>query len=303
MISSSPIDIPADVIQWVSQVFSECNRRITSKLTNNPNVPEESLDDTWIEHFSHLSTPLTLSSAWTVKIETHYIGALRHFNGWEVADIGILLFVRRGGRVERSKVALLQSKRLYPKQNQIRETLLTDYRTGFASLADPEDLRTSIATQNEFEFNDGCRFAAIKANSDQITNIINYQRQNNLSVYYQLYSPWSLPIIQRVPLSGIQQYGGMPTAGVRIVPSSVIHDYLSSQEDGYKPRFNEIQMSGNSSFLYGWPLEFFASELFLKCHEGNVFETIGDSRIQNLFYRRSGAISAAIAITIEDPEG
>jgi len=53
--------------------------------------------------------------------------------------------------------------------------------------------------------------------------------------------------------------------------------------------------------MYGWPLEFFAGELFLKCQEGSPFETIREERIQSLFNRRSGAIYAAIAITAEEP--
>ena len=51
----------------------------------------------------------------------------------------------------------------------------------------------------------------------------------------------------------------------------------------------------------GWPLEFFAGELFLKCQEGSPFETIREVRIRSLFNRRSGAIYAAIAITAEEP--
>ena len=57
----------------------------------------------------------------------------------------------------------------------------------------------------------------------------------------------------------------------------------------------------DDDFAYGWPLEFFAGDLFLKCLEGSGFETVGDERIQNLFYRRSGPIAAAIAIAIEEP--
>jgi hypothetical protein len=53
---------------------------------------------------------------------------------------------------------------------------------------------------------------------------------------------------------------------------------------------------------YGWPLEHFISDLFLGCSEGTPFETISEGRIQTLFYRRSGPISAAIAISIEAPE-
>jgi hypothetical protein len=71
--------------------------------------------------------------------------------------------------------------------------------------------------------------------------------------------------------------------------------------EGYRPTLGELRTASDDTFTYGWPLEFFAGELFLKCHEGSPFETIGDERIQNLFYRRSGPIAAAIAITVEEP--
>ena len=54
-------------------------------------------------------------------------------------------------------------------------------------------------------------------------------------------------------------------------------------------------------FAGGWPLEYFAAELFLKCYEGSPFESMTDERIRNLFYRRSGPIAAAIAIVVEQP--
>lgn len=58
------IDFPRDVTDWLHHVFSECNIRITEKLSNNPNIPEESLDLTWIEHLSQFSSPITLQSSW-----------------------------------------------------------------------------------------------------------------------------------------------------------------------------------------------------------------------------------------------
>ena len=69
--------IPQDVKEWIRKAFRECNERITEKLSNNPNLPEESLDLTWIEHLSQYASPVTLGSSWTIKIETHYLGGLR----------------------------------------------------------------------------------------------------------------------------------------------------------------------------------------------------------------------------------
>src|SRR5882724_8192037 len=116
-----PLNIPTEVVNWLRKIFVECNERISNKLSNNPNVPEESLDLTWIEHLSQYSCPQVFSSSWTVRLDTHYLGGLRHFRTWEIADVGILIFFRRAGKIIRSKVALLQSKRLYPTNNLVRE--------------------------------------------------------------------------------------------------------------------------------------------------------------------------------------
>jgi hypothetical protein len=278
----------------VRGVFRGCNARITKKLSNNPNLPEESLDLTWIEHFSQFSSPVTLSSNWTVKIESHYLGGLRHFQRWEIADVGVLLFVPHGGRIVRSKVALLQSKRLHPANNRVREEHRIDYEIGFARLADPEDLVRSIAVKAEFEFTPECQYGALVAGSDQVKAIRTYERENNLSVHYQLYNPWSLPFLQRVPISRYGPPSGEMTLGVRIMSARRVHELLAARVDGHRPTLKELHASPQP-----WPLEHFAADLFLGCKEGTLFDNIGDARIQNLFYRRTGPIAAAIAITIE----
>jgi hypothetical protein len=74
--------------------------------------------------------PRTLTSGWTVRIATHYLGGGRHYgewNGWErrweVADIGVLVMFREAGKLRRTKVALLQSKRLYPDEQEFEEVV------------------------------------------------------------------------------------------------------------------------------------------------------------------------------------
>jgi hypothetical protein len=293
--------IPADVTEWIRAVFRECNERITEKLSNNPNLPEESLDLTWIEHLSQFASPVTLSSSWTVKIETHYLGGLRHFRNWEIADIGMLMFFRRGGALERSKVALLQSKRLYPSNNTVQEEDKIDYEIGFARLADPESLRRSVAIQAEFKFDERCRYGALVANSDQVKAITEYQKQNKTPIYYQLYNPWQIPFVQRVPLSQFKRPSGKLKLGTRVIPAANVHKLLASHVSGHKPSLSDLKALLLDA-PFGWTLEHFVADLVLGCIEGSAFNSISEAHIQNLFYRRSGPIAAAIAISIEAPD-
>jgi len=297
-----PLAIPKEVTNWLSKIFVGCNERISLKLSNNPNLPEESLDLTWIEHLSQYSSPKTFSSAWTVRLDTHYLGGLRHFYGWEIADIGLLIFFRRAGKIIRSKVALLQSKRLYPSNNSVREEIDVDYQIGFARLADPEEMRISLTTVSEFSFADQSRYGALAAGSQQVREINDYQRKNKLSVYYQLYNPWTVPFTQRIPLTSYTAPDGALTLGTRVIPATVVHDSFRDKPKGYKPALVDFEAScGGDEHRFGWRLEFFVADLVLQCREGSPFQDISDERIQTLFYRRSGPISAAIAINIELP--
>ena len=293
--------IPADVTEWIRKVFRECNERITEKLSNNPNLPEESLDLTWIEHLSQYASPVTLSSSWTIKIETLYLGGLRHFRNWEIADIGVLMFFRQAGALKRSKVALLQSKRLYPLNGTVQEEDKIDYEIGFARLADPESLQQAVAVQAEFQFDDGCRYGALMANSDQVKAIADYQKQNETPVYYQFYNPWRIPFTQRIPLSEFKRPAGKLNLGTRVIPAGAVHKLLARYVAGQKPTLAEVKGLCPDA-PYGWALEHFVADLLLGCVEGSIFKDISESRIQNLFYRRSGPISAAIAISIEAPK-
>ncbi|MGH2372014.1 MAG: hypothetical protein ACREOC_14535 [Gemmatimonadales bacterium] len=296
------LPIPADVLAFVTEVFRHCNQRITEKLSRNPNIPEESLDLTWIEHLSRYSSARVLPSNWTVKIDVHYLGGLRHYFRWEIADVGVLLFIRRGGKIERSKVGLLQSKRLYPTTGTVEEEGKVDYEVGFGRLADPEVLAQSIVVEAEFNFSSECRYGALIAKSEQVKAITDYETTNKVRVYYQFYNPYGLPFVQRVPVSAADGGANEVAVGVRVVPATLVHAFLAKQAKGYRPTFEDLASLVGDKNSGGWPLQHFVAGLFLTCKEGSPFDSVADGRIQNLFYRRSGPIAAAIAIVIEAPE-
>ncbi len=108
------IYLPDDVLAFLENIFEACNLAVSRKISKMPNVHETSLDMTFIEHLSNYSAPVRLGSGWTVRLDTYYLGGGRHFGSWEIADIGFLVMFRQAGQFVRSKVALLQSKRLYP---------------------------------------------------------------------------------------------------------------------------------------------------------------------------------------------
>lgn len=292
------IAIPSDVSTWLRSVFRECNEQITEKLCNNPNIQEEWLDYAWIEYLTRVSSPIRLGSEWTVKLRVHYLGGLRHYGTWEIADIGLLLFFRVGGRVVQSKVALLQSKRLYPSNMAVVEETWTDYEIGLARLADPEDLAHSIALDAVFDFDEYCRYGQLVAGSEQVAAISAYERHVGLPVHYQFYNPWKLPFQTRVPVAEFSRPAGELELGVRIARTSDVHSALAEHNDGYRLSNHDLFVAAGP----GWPLEDFMADEFLECREGAQFDSPSDSRIETLFNRRSGPIAAAISLTLEAPE-
>jgi hypothetical protein len=135
-----------------------------------------------------------------------------------------------------------------------------------------------------------------------VSAIADYQKANKLRVYYQFYNPWDVPFTQRIPLSGYSTPSGEMNFGVRIMPANVVHDALGNRTKSWTPKLSDLRgLLKGAEHEYGWRLEHFALRLWLGCTEGDHFEGVSDTAIQSLFYRRSGPISAAIAITIEGP--
>lgn len=292
--------LPNEVTDWLRNVFSTCNRRITDKLCNNPNAPEESFDLTWIEQLSEYAAPVQINDSWVVRVDAHYLGGLRHFLQWEIADIGLLLFIRRKGSLTTRKVAVLQSKRLYPTNNLVREERRIDYEIGFARIADPEDLARSIATTTKFEFDDDCEYGAMSAGSEQFEAIERYREQNGIPVHYQFYNPAVVPFGTRIPATGRIVSTEDPAAGVRVMRASDVHGVLRQLSKGAHPTLAQLKAVTGYGGLGGWSLQEFVVDMFVGCREGTHFQSVNDPKMYNLFNRRSGPISAAIAVTIEE---
>lgn len=293
---------PADVIEWARAVFAAGNLRVSTKIDLNPNAPEESLDLSWIEHLSNHSAPTQLGSGWTVQIQTHYLGGLRHWRRWEIADIGLLLFADLGPNQRVSKTALLQSKRLYPTSGAVEEETELDYVIGFGRLADPEDLARPLGFTRTFEFAEDSRYGAVSAGSDQISRIDEYQDDVGLRVYYQLYNPSEVPFEQTIPLTGSPASASAVSHGARVVRASDFHALLSAKPEHYRPKLSDLADIPGLVDGIGWRLEDFVADEWLGCREGDRFQSVQDEPITRLFNRRSGPIAAAISLRLESPD-
>ena len=296
--------IPRDVVNYVRNVFLVCNRRIGRKIAAVPNSSEQSLDLTMIEQLSQFSAPTILPSDWTVRIDIHYLGGRRHFGRWEVADIGVLLFLRRAGKLVRSKVALFQSKRLYPDSGDVDEEEAADYHVGFARLVPAGPSTSPMTIQHVFTFSEQSKYRALHVRDTQWRAIRQFQQTRHIPVYYLLYNPWTVPFSQTFPLTHRPSLGKRSSVGYRIIPSDVLMSSLSDRPNSYSPQFRDVcgLLRGPVRNRSGWRIEYFISRLFLGCTHGRIFRDAADDDIESLFFGRSGPIAAAIGINVEMPE-
>jgi hypothetical protein len=303
-----PFQIPQEVIDWIRAVFADVNLRVSQKLTRIPTTHETSLDITLIEELSQHAAPFRFSSSWSVRLETHYLGGGRYWGQWEIADIGILVIFRRGGAAQQTKIALLQSKRLYPVEAEASaEDHRIDYAIGFGRLLPAEQEYKSSVRERTFTFVKESRYRAFEYQGKQYKAVLSYTDDSGLPVHYLLYNPTSLPIRVSFPIEarGISNVSGNQIIGCRVISARTLDGKLKTGglKKGENPMFQQLFGSAQDMNLPPWTLDYFIADLVLSCKEGHVagVTPMEDEALFNVFNRRSGPISAAIAVTIDAP--
>jgi hypothetical protein len=295
---------PESVHKYVEAVFASANRRVCEKIMRVPNCSEPSLDTTFVEAISQFGGPQIVEPGWAVRIDVHFIGGLRHWRQWEIADIGLMVFARKGTSVVTKKVALLQSKRLYPKSGAIHEESLEDYRIGMGNLLPSQSSSQSLSLNHTFEFSNDSKYRALSVKDDQYHLIDQFESSSDLPVEYLFYNPWSMDAAYSFPLGIGQTLGSESNGGCRVVPATILREAMNAKRKGYSPSFLDITsaMAEASPNQAGWRVEHYVSDHVLRCKRGKIFEGLNQENIFNLFNRRSGPIAAALSITIEQLE-
>jgi hypothetical protein len=307
-----PIPIPPDVQAWIRNLFGDCNAHVAATMSRVPTIHETTLDMAFIDHLTVNATPTELPSGWLVQINTYYLGGTRHFPvwpehaTWEVADIGVLVMFRHGGKLIRSKVALLQSKRLYPDELELDEDSPVDYMIGFGGLLQADDEWAKLTAPRPFTFGPQSRYKALLKVTRQYAAITAYETDRAVPVHYLLYHPLQIPYTVTVPLTPDCNVTGHCEAGCRVVPARDLHHALRHQPAGHTPAYAELHRNLPARFTQnqhqgGWRLENFVVDQLLQCEAGYIADDPSDSNLYYVFRRRTGPIAAAISLTIDAP--
>jgi hypothetical protein len=301
------LKIPTEVQELIRGIFRDCNSKVSGKLSRIPNIHETSLDHTFIEHFTHFCRPIPTPSEWTVRLDCHFIGGGRHYEKWEVADFGILMVFRHRGQVVRSKVALLQSKRLYPNEVTPESNPLGD-RLGFNYLFMSEDRWKAVAEPRVFTFSERSSYRALEVADEQYEAIEKYERRHKIPVQYLLYNPVVVPWSMAFPITAPEAPIPECNAGCRVVPSVAMREMVKRLNTERPPTYGQVTGELGEAFsagpdVGGWRVERYVADLMLTCQSGLVDDSEKFDHISHIFSQKVAPISAAIVITMDMPTG
>jgi hypothetical protein len=144
-------------------------------------------------------------------------------------------------------------------------------------------------------------YKAMTVGSDQYKAIEQYQSESDVPVHYLMYNPWVVPVSYKVPTQANVKLGPNTNGGARVVSAQKFHKKFTTKPDNYHPSFEDLEQveSNVKTQLHGYRLEHFIADRLMKCKDGHLFESSNEESIFNLFNRRSGPISAAFSVTIE----
>jgi hypothetical protein len=289
--------IPKDAIEYFRAAFAEASRVATERLLNVPNIRETTLDDTLVDALIPFSPPKLLKSGAVVEMDVHNIGGLRRLYHWETADIAILVFIYRGRQMIAQKIGMLQTKRLFPKNNDVLDEDPEGFRYGMNAFLN-RDARSPLAVLNrDFVFDETCVYGSLKAGSEQITTINNLNNRFGEAVFYMFYNPATVPVTIKYPVRAKRQIKSAKL-GCRVFRSDEVHGVLAKLQDRRSPTLKQVTVGGKPS---NWRLESWVADLVLQCKQGRRFDGNIQDEISMLLERRSGPIGAAIAISIALP--
>ncbi|GGN88990.1 hypothetical protein GCM10010112_73010 [Actinoplanes lobatus] len=279
-------------------MFATANERVTSRLDRMPTTHEETLDFAFIDALVEARGPHLTMSGTVVDIDAHFVGGGWHWQRWEIADLGLIINFRQRGNLLRTKVVLLQSKRLYPREAEFTEDLGLARPGGFGSLM-AKSLPATVGPR-VFRFDDSCRYRALQVGDDQWQSIAKYETTFGLPIHYMLYHPRAMPSQSSIP---VQLPFNPPTiplvTGSRVMSASAIRASTSHFSRNYAPAFGELR---GGSAAPGAPIQDFIVDEVLACHEGYVVDDGAENEgLVRVFSQRGAPIAAAVRIDIDLP--
>lgn len=295
---------PPEITNYLLGVFGGANQFVSTYLSQVPNAHEPSLDTALVSYIARESRPVQFPNDWVVKLDTHFLGNSRYWGRWEIADIGLLLMFRRRGQVLRTKVALLQSKRLYAREQ--KSTDEPNY-VGFGALHESDKTFLKTLAPRTFTFDDESYYKALNVDDEQYSAINDYETLSQIPICYLFYNPLLMPSTIRLPCATPETDDTDAVVGARVLPYDIFRNDVAPSMTSLTPTYGDVCYPATPPFDQadnrgGWTLEDFVVNRFTGCETGYRVDTSQDTTLTQLFGGRSAPIYAAISINIDVPE-
>lgn len=211
----------------------------------------------------HSASPQIGSST---SIRTSWAGGT-YWGKWEIADIGLLIVFRRSGHVIGTKLALLQSKRLYPEEAEVEQDIHgIDYMVGFGRLLESDSEYRSLVKPRTFHFTERSKYQALEYGGKQYKAVLDYTAKHKIPVHYQLYNPATVPSAAELP-AAVTGDALLPELRVccRVVNAATLDARLrrSGLANAARPSFSQIAGATDKLDDDFWTLHNFVVDLVL----------------------------------------
>ena len=291
--------IPKEIKTYLEEVFKAANNEVSKRLSIMPHTEISALNELFLSVLKQYAILKKFDSNWSIRVDSIFTGAGRHYYSWEIADIAVFILFRSRGKVFKIKVALLQSKKIYPKG--LRKENDNNFRfTSLKELIKLEDNFSKILKAKRFNFNESCLYKGLKVKNAQWESINNYSKTTKIPVFYMFFNPTKIPLKSKFSEnSTISELEN--EAGIRIIPESKMYETFKRKNrlPSYKDLKNNINLRETKDPEAGLRLEYFISEFLLESEEVYNSESINDEELDKLFQKRNGALQSAILINIE----
>jgi len=210
---------------------------------------------------------------------------------------------RRAGKLVRSKVALLQSKKLYPNEKKSKDE---PAYLGFGRLHESDTVFAAAVAPRIFAFKENSRYKALQIDDEQYKAIDDYEKLSDIPVYYFFYNPLKVPTEIKLPAASGANEDETLVTGCRVLPAHEFRTVIAPNVDGRSPSYGDVCGFDAGAFALpenkgGWRFEHFVVDLLLGCRQGYKADDQKDKTLANLFGGRSAPIYAAILINIDAP--
>lgn len=297
--------IPEEIIDYVRNHIANCNNQLANSLSKFPGIREESLDNNFIAYFQKIAGPVRVIPEWNVRFEAYFIGGGRHFYTWEVADIGLMVIFRKKGKIIRSKMVFLQSKKLYADNVKVQES--DPYmRMGMGKLLDTVEEHKEKSRKKILKFEEKSKYRAFKKESEQQQAMSSFERKFAMNMYYLFYNPLNIPLSVTSPLEEeIEMVENK--VGCRVMTKNFLDDALRIQPKNHMPSYGDIKYMLTGEFMNdehqgGWRFEYFVADLIMRCKEGLKDDSPNFETVQDILSQKRRAVASVLSITIDSED-